>query len=133
VAACTDEQLARLTAILNELRSFKAEVLRENPDLRPAERKIDAPVIKRDQPPRPAAEVSVAPAELAAAEVRGDEVTPLPRDQYAEVGLFITPTGDVSHNLGDDYARAILDGDITFEDARAAHEARQQQLKGLSR
>jgi hypothetical protein len=141
LAACTPKQRQRAIEIATALKELQNEVFEANPKLRPAwwrsrteqEPDYGQPIIQRDQPPRPAAEIPVAPAERARIDETpgGDErqITPA---QYEEVGLFTTPTGEVSHNLGDEYARAVLDGTIAFEDARATHEAHQRQMKRIS-
>jgi len=51
-------------------------------------------------------------------------------NRYEEVGLIVDD-GLVTHALGDEHAQAILDGRITFEEARAQQEAVVQRLKRM--
>jgi hypothetical protein len=147
-ALLTDDQRRRMTDAIAVMRAVKREVYdahgpdtldegtvqrfitedraRENAA---AAQQIAAPVQEPAAPPVAAPQTMDDAAE--------DDAAPapyrVPPDLYESVGLFKLENGAVTHALGDAHAEAILRGDITLTDAKAAQRDLEQQLRRMPR
>jgi hypothetical protein len=136
VDALTLEELDSLSKSLAEVRALRTSVYTRRPDLRPDHFRMPEPVVAvaatslvaetaPPDAPRPVRQRRAAPVATADA-----APTTLDRARWPEVGLEELQ-GVVTHALGDEHARAILAGEIAFEDAKAAHAdavARQRRM-----
>ena len=132
----TYEQRMRVRALIDEIKTICAVAISQpltwdgergcysDSPATPIERTLSAPV----------APDAIA---MAVVVVAPDEIPNPPIERrvdpqhYADVGLFIEDEV-VTHALGDEYAQAVLEGHILFEDARARQEAFEHKLKRMA-
>jgi len=132
VAALTDDERDQLAAIIGQLKAFKEQIYLRRPDLRPAGYRLpdDDPVVM--VPTSTPTQVEPAPKPQPVVEKpRGPQASEpysLPRDLYDQVGLETLPSGEVTHPLGDEYAQNVVNGTISFDEARAQHQSSLHEL-----
>ena len=144
-AAVTADEIRVLNGLANQMRLIKAHVYQRCPDARPASYIAPTPVATNDyapgtlflhadaksvceatslEEPRPSAtDVAEVVVDARPGAPQARERTPprrLDQERYAEVGLFVED-GVISHALGDEHARSILEGRMTFEERAHQH------------
>ncbi len=143
IAAMTEDERDHVRGCLETIATIKDTVFERNPRLMPDDltlerrRRRDAEEHRRaldQQPPSvpvPTVEVTSDTAPTPVQTHVAPPRTELTADLWEDVGLFEL-NGVVTHRLGDEHAQQILTGEISYEDARAAHEAARAQAQRIA-